>query len=129
METHSESRNGLDVSVILPALNEERTIGECITKIQKVFQDNAINGEIIVADSSSDRTGRLQHPLEQQLSKRKRTVMVMPILPDSDMQRVVIIVMGDADNTYDFLEIPKLLAPSEEWCRFCNRITVQRDNP
>ena len=56
MESQSDSRYMFDVSVILPALDEERTIGECITKIQKVFHDNAINGEIIVADSSTDRT-------------------------------------------------------------------------
>ncbi len=56
MDPQSGNENTVDVSVILPALNEEQTIGECITKIQKVFHDNAIKGEIIVADSSTDRT-------------------------------------------------------------------------
>ena len=56
MHLQSDNENSVDVSVILPALDEERTIGECITKIQKVFHDNVINGEIIVADSSTDRT-------------------------------------------------------------------------
>ncbi len=56
MDTPSGTEGVIDVSVILPALDEERTIGECITRIRTVFQDNAINGEIIVADSSNDRT-------------------------------------------------------------------------
>ena len=74
MDTHSESGYELDVSVILPSLDEECTIGECITKIQKVFHDNAINGEIIVADSSIDKTGAIAKSLGVRVirSEKKR---------------------------------------------------------
>ena len=47
------------VSVILPALDEELTIGNCIKKIQTVFSENSIIGEIIVADASTDRTAEI----------------------------------------------------------------------
>ena len=52
-----------EVSVILPALDEEHTIGACITKIRKVFEENKIHGEIIVADSSTDRTAEIARSL------------------------------------------------------------------
>jgi len=61
------------VSVILPALNEEATIGECISRIQQAFSQAGIQGEIIVSDSSTDRTAevaaslgaRVVHPVRE----------------------------------------------------------------
>jgi len=43
-----------EVSVVLPCRDEEKTIGVCIDKINKVFESHGINGEIIVSDSSKD---------------------------------------------------------------------------
>ena len=111
MDTHSESGYEVDVSVILPSLDEERTIGECITKIQKVFHDNAITGEIIVADSSSDQTGTIAKSLGARVIRPKKSGYGNAYLTAFNQARGRFIVMGDADNTYDFLEIPKLLAP------------------
>jgi glycosyltransferase involved in cell wall biosynthesis len=111
MDTHSEIGYQLDVSVILPSLDEERTIGECIIKIQKVFHDNAINGEIIVADSSSDQTGTIAKSLGARVIRPERNGYGNAYLTGFKNARGRNIVMGDADNTYDFLEIPKLLAP------------------
>ena len=111
MDTHSESGYEVDVSVILPSLDEERTIGECITKIQKVFHDNAITGEIIVADSSSDQTGTIAKSLGARVIRPKKSGYGNAYLTAFNQARGRYIVMGDADNTYDFLEIPKLLTP------------------
>ncbi|MDG6256461.1 MAG: glycosyltransferase, partial [Methanomicrobiaceae archaeon] len=44
------------LSVVLPALNEEETVGECIGRIRRVFAERGIEGEIIIADSSTDET-------------------------------------------------------------------------
>ena len=45
-----------EVSVVIPTRNEEASIGICIEKIRKVFAEHQIDGEIIVADNSTDRT-------------------------------------------------------------------------
>ena len=118
MDTHSESGYELDVSVILPSLDEERTIGDCITKIQKVFKDNAINGEIIVADSSSDQTGIIAKSLGARVVRPERSGYGNAYLTGFKHARGRFIVMGDADNTYDFLEIPNLLAPLKKGADF-----------
>ena len=47
------AKNKLKVSVVLPCLNEEDTLGECIKKIQNYFKEGDINGEIIVVDNGS----------------------------------------------------------------------------
>jgi len=118
MDTQSESGNELDVSVILPSLDEERTIGECINKIQKVFHDNAINGEIIVADSSSDQTGIIAKSLGARVIRPEKSGYGNAYLTGFKNAKGHFIVMGDADNTYDFLEIPNLLAPLKNGADF-----------
>ena len=45
-----------EVSVVIPTKNEEASIGICIEKIQRVFTEHHIDGEIVVADNSTDRT-------------------------------------------------------------------------
>jgi glycosyltransferase involved in cell wall biosynthesis len=118
METNPESRIEYQVSVIIPALNEERTIGECITKIQKVFHDNAINGEIIVADSSSDQTSEIAASLGATVIKPDKSGYGNAYLTGFRGAKGQFIVMGDADNTYDFYEIPKLIEPLKNGADF-----------
>ena len=48
-----------EVSVVIPTKNEEKSIGKCIEKIQRVFNEHHIDGEIIVADNSTDNTAEI----------------------------------------------------------------------
>jgi len=118
MDQQPDNENNIDVSVILPALDEERTIGECITKIQKVFHDTSINGEIIVADSSRDQTGTIAKSLGARVLRPEKSGYGNAYITGFKNARGRYIVMGDADNTYDFLEIPKLLAPLKNGADF-----------
>jgi glycosyltransferase involved in cell wall biosynthesis len=111
MDLQSGNDNIFEVSVILPALNEEHTIEECIKKIQEVFKNNAILGEIIVADSSSDRTGEIAASLGATVIKVQKNGYGNAYLTGFNHANGRYIVMGDADNTYNFLDIPKLLKP------------------
>jgi glycosyltransferase involved in cell wall biosynthesis len=100
-----------DVSVIIPARDEERTIGECITRILQVFSQNDIRGEIIIADSSEDRTGEIATSLGAQVIRPEKIGYGYAYLAGFSAARGRYIVMGDADNTYDFLELPLLIEP------------------
>lgn len=118
METRSGTTSPPDVSVVLPALDEELTISECIQKIQTVFHDYAINGEIIVADSSSDQTGTIAKSLGARVIRSEKSGYGNAYLTGFNHAQGRFIVMGDADNTYDFLEIPNLLAPLKSGADF-----------
>ena len=118
MDSQPGSGNSIDVSVILPALDEERTIGECITKIQNVFQDNAIKGEIIIADSSTDRTPEIAESLGAKVIHTEKNGYGNAYLTAFRHARGHLIVMGDADNTYDFHQIPELIAPLKDGVDF-----------
>jgi glycosyltransferase involved in cell wall biosynthesis len=98
------------ISVVLPCRNEEKGVGKCILKIQKVFKENNINGEIIVSDSSSDRSAEFATKLGAKVIKHNKVGYGNALLEGFNRAKGNIIVMGDADNSYDFLELPKLLA-------------------
>jgi glycosyltransferase involved in cell wall biosynthesis len=106
------------VSVILPALDEELTIGDCIKKIQKVFSDTIIDGEILVADTSTDRTAEIARSLGATVIRPEKKGYGNAYLAAFEHARGQYIVLGDADDTYDFLEIPKLLLPLKNGADF-----------
>ena len=118
MDTASGPGFMFDVSVILPALDEEKTIGECIQKIQTVFHDNAITGEIIVSDASTDRTAEIARSLGAVVIHPEKKGYGNAYLEAFRHAQGRFIVLGDADNTYDFSEIPKLLAPLKNGADF-----------
>lgn len=107
-----------DVSVLLPALDEELTIGSCIGKIQQVFCENTISGEIIVADASTDRTAEIARSLGARVIHPEKKGYGNAYLAAFAQARGQFIVLGDADDTYDFLEIPKLLEPLKNGADF-----------
>jgi glycosyltransferase involved in cell wall biosynthesis len=98
-----------DISVILPTLNEETTIGICIEKIQKIFSDQGISGEIIVSDSSTDTTPDIARELGAVVVHPSHRGYGFAYLEGFAHARGRYIVIGDADNTYDFLELPLLI--------------------
>jgi glycosyltransferase involved in cell wall biosynthesis len=107
-----------EVSVLLPALDEELTIGDCIIKIQQVFRDNSIRGEIIIADASTDRTAEIARSLGATVIHPEKKGYGNAYLAAFEHARGQYLVLGDADDTYDFLEIPKLLAPLKNGADF-----------
>jgi len=99
-----------EVSVVLPCLNEEATVAACIEQIHKTLQDNHIAGEIIVADNSStDNSANVAQ------SKGARVVLVAikgygnALMGGINAARGKYIIMGDADGSYDFTQIPVFL--------------------
>ena len=100
-----------EVSVILPALDEEHTIGNCLQKIRAVFHENAIKGEIIVADASTDRTAEIARSMGAIVIYPEKRGYGNAYLAGFRAAHGECFVIGDSDDTYDFSEIPLLLAP------------------
>lgn len=106
-EETPESRSGaIELSVVLPCLNEAETLATCIQKIQSYLADSGVRGEIIVADNGSD-DGSQQIALE--LGAR---VVDVPRRGYGSALRGGIeaaegryVIMGDADDSYDFLQL------------------------
>lgn len=99
----------MDVSVILPCRNEEQAIVYCIKKILTILKENNIKGEIIVSDSSTDNTYDLIKNLPIKVIRHNKMgygnayLEVFPYIKGKN------IILVDADDTYDYSEIPKFL--------------------
>jgi glycosyltransferase involved in cell wall biosynthesis len=103
----------VDVSVVIPCLNEANSLGICIEKAQKAFADARLRGEVMVADN-----GSTDGSIEIALRAGARVVPVAQRGYGSALKagiraaRGAFIVMGDADDSYDFSEVPRFV---EEW--------------
>jgi glycosyltransferase involved in cell wall biosynthesis len=107
--------NAPEVSIVIPCLNEENSIGIVVEKAKRAIEMMGVSGEVIVADNgSTDRS------VEIALSKGARVVYVAQkgygnaLRGGIEAARGRIIVIGDADDSYDFLEAPKLVAKIKE---------------
>jgi len=101
----------VEVSVVIPTMNEEVSIGTCIKKIRKVFAKHHIDGEIIVADNSTDKTPEIAESLGARVVVPDKLGYGYAYRYGFAQASGEYIVMGDADNTYDFTDIPRLLEP------------------
>ena len=111
--------NKPEVSVVLPCLNEEATIGECIQNIKNVLKKENINGEIIISDNgSTDKSVMIAKSLNVKVIYQKLRGYGAAYLKGIHEARGKFIIMADSDATYDFLEIPLLLKPLKEGCDF-----------
>lgn len=100
-----------EVSVVMPSKNEEEAIGICIEKVKKVFNENHIDGEIIVADSSTDKTADIARSLGAKVITPSKMGYGNAYLEGLSAAEGEYIVIADADNTYDLSEIPGFIEP------------------
>lgn len=101
----------VEVSTVLPSKDEEETIGICINKIREVFDGEGIVGEIIVADNSQDNTSFIAKGLGAKVITPDRKGYGYAYTSAFKHVKGKYIVVGDADDTYDFREMLKLLEP------------------
>jgi len=101
--TPNTDQDGIELSVVMPCLNEHRTLGTCIEKAMCCMREHGINGEVIVADNGSD-----DGSIEIARSKGARVVNVSirgygaALFDGIASARGKFVIMGDADDTYDF---------------------------
>jgi glycosyltransferase involved in cell wall biosynthesis len=100
-----------EVSVVIASLNEERAIGDCIKKIKKVYHELKINGEIVVADNSTDKTAEIAKELGAKVVTPNKMGYGNAFLFGIKNSSGRYVVMADADGTYDFNDLPKFLKP------------------
>ena len=100
----------LEVSIVMPCLNEAETLATCIEKAQQALHQHKILGEVIVADNGSTDGSQI-------IASRKgaRVVQVEgkgygnALMVGIAAAQGKFIIMGDADDSYDFLEIPRFV--------------------
>ena len=107
--------NNIEVSVVMPCLNEEEAVGVCIKKANKALDNLDIKGEIIVVDNgSTDNSVAVAEKEGARVIFESEKGYGSAYLKGFKEARGDIIVMGDADNTYDFSQIGRFILPLKE---------------
>jgi len=102
--------NEIEVSVVLPCLNEEDTIGICVRKAKEIFSRDGIRGEIIVCDNGSvDRSREIAAQEGARVVSEAQKGYGAAYLRGLKEVNGKYIIIADSDNTYDLYEIPKFL--------------------
>jgi len=97
------------ISVVLPCRNEKETIGQCIQKIQKVARNANLDIEIVISDSSEDGSNNIAKEWGAVIVKHDTEGYGFALKEGIKNAKGKIIVFADADDTYCFDDIPKLL--------------------
>jgi len=102
----------VEVSVVMPCLNEETTIGICIQKTRTALKEMGVQGEIIVADNgSTDASIEIAKSLGAKVVHQPICGYGAAYLAGITAAKGKYIVIGDSDDTYDFSEIEKFVQP------------------
>ena len=102
--------SGPELSVVLPCLNEARTLPACIAQIQQTVHAHAIRAEIIVADNgSSDGSAAIASSLGARVVLVPAKGYGNALMGGIAAARGAYVMMGDADASYDFGDIPRCL--------------------
>jgi glycosyltransferase involved in cell wall biosynthesis len=100
----------VEVSIVMPCLNEVETLATCIRKAQKAIEEHGLAAEIIVADNGSTDGS--------QAAASKLGVTVIDVAKKGygnalrggiDAARGKFVIMGDADDSYDFAAIGPMI--------------------
>jgi hypothetical protein len=106
-----ESAEGeIELTVVIPCLNEADTLAVCIGKAQRAMSEHGVVGEIVVADNgSTDGSQDIATSLGARLVPVPARGYGNALRGGIAAARGRYVLMGDADDSYDFLELPKFV--------------------
>lgn len=115
----------LEVSIVMPCLNEAKTLAECIKSAFRALETSGVTGEVVVSDNgSSDRSQEIAAQAGARVIHAPRKGYGHALLAGIEAARGTYVLMGDADGSYDFGELPRFLTRLREGddlvmgCRF-----------
>ncbi|HET9496853.1 MAG TPA: glycosyltransferase family 2 protein [Candidatus Limnocylindria bacterium] len=104
--------SGPTVSIVMPCLNEEETVGVCVTKARTWLSTSGFEGEVIVVDNgSTDRSIEVASRAGARVVHEPTPGYGQAYQRGFAEARGEFIVMGDSDDTYDFSNLTPLLEP------------------
>jgi glycosyltransferase involved in cell wall biosynthesis len=98
-----------EVSIVIPALNEELTISEFVEWCREGLNAAGVRGEILIVDSSTDSTPRRALAAGARVLQTPKRGLGRAYQDAAPFIRGEFVLLGDADLTYDFREIATFL--------------------
>ncbi len=105
----------LELSIVLPCLNEAETLPRCLEKANAFLRERNLSGEIIVADNgSTDGSAAIAVALGARLVKVLDRGYGHALRAGIGLARGRFVIMGDADDSYDFGALEPFLSKLRE---------------
>ena len=109
------NRDALELSVVMPCLNEAATVGACVKKAMDALERHGIRGEVIIADNgSTDGSQQIAHEFGARVVPVARRGYGSALQSGIAAARGEFVLMGDADDTYDFSQLNEFVAKLRE---------------
>jgi glycosyltransferase involved in cell wall biosynthesis len=110
-----ETGGNIQISVVMPCLNESATVGACVTKALETMRRHGIQGEVVVADNgSTDGSQQIAANQGARVVPVETRGYGSALRAGIAAARGKFILMGDADDSYDFAQLPAFLRKLEE---------------
>ena len=115
----------IEISIVIPCLNEAETLQGCVVEAFAALESNGVSGEVIVADNgSSDGSQEIARQAGARVITVSRKGYGNALQGGIRASEAEYVLMGDADGSYDFGELPRFLEKLREGfdlvigCRF-----------
>jgi glycosyltransferase involved in cell wall biosynthesis len=106
---------GVELSILMPCLDEAETIGRCIAKARTFLERHAVVGEIIVADNgSTDGSQAIARARGARVVEIAERGYGNALLGGIHSARGTYVVIGDSDDSYDFSSLEPFLEKLRE---------------
>jgi len=106
---------GIRISIVMPCLDEAQTVATCVRKACDWLTAAGVRGEVLVVDNgSTDGSAELAEAAGARVIHERRRGYGNAYLRGFAEARGDIIVMGDADDTYDFSRLDDLILPLDD---------------
>jgi hypothetical protein len=114
---HADTRDDppIELSIVMPCLNEAETLAQCIEKAQTTFRINGLVGEVIVADNgSSDGSQEIARRLGARVVEILAKGYGSALQGGIEAARGLYVIIGDSDDSYDFSNVMPMIEKLRE---------------
>lgn len=110
-----ESSDSVELTILMPCLNEAQTLARCIDKAKEFLAAHGVRGEILIADNNStDGSQEVATAHGARVEIVKERGYGAALMGGIHAARGRYIIMGDADDSYDFLKLAAFLEKLRE---------------
>ena len=101
----------MELTILMPCLNEAETLAICITKASGYLQESGFIGEVLIADNgSTDGSQEIARSLGARVVEVPSRGYGNALIAGINAAESEFIVMGDADDSYDFSNLDSYMA-------------------
>ncbi len=105
----------IELTILMPCLNEEETIGICIRKALSFLEEHKVSGEVLIADNgSTDNSKDIARNLGARVVDVKEKGYGSALMGGIRAAKGKFVIMGDSDDSYDFLNLMPFVSKLRE---------------